>query len=78
MGDVIDLNERRKKNTADNSGIIQEIKNSLDNEGVKRRYGLNTPPPPPAVTEQERLANIRASIERVNKLMAELQEGVKK
>lgn len=80
MGEVIDLNKFRatkidKKNSDDSAA--DAIRDSLDNEAVKRRYGIKTPPPP-AKTEEERLANIRASIDRVNKLMDELRDNTTK
>jgi hypothetical protein len=78
MGDVIDLNKRRKKKTGDNP-VVDTIRDSLDNDAVMRRYGITPQKPKPiSPTEEERLANIRASIDRVNKLMGELHDNVNK
>jgi len=78
MSNVIDLNERRKKKISDNP-VVDTIRDSLDNDAVMRRYGIVSQKPKPiSPTEEERLANIRASIDRVNKLMGELHDNVKK
>ena len=81
MGEVIDLNKFRAtkidKKTSDNSAA-DAIRDSLDNDAVKRRYGLKQKKIPVPPTEEERLANIRASIDRVNKLMDELRDNTTK
>ena len=75
MGAIINLAEWKKKKEENKDSLIQAMKDSLDNEAVKRKYKLNVPPPPP--TEEERLAKIRASINRVNNLMNELHDNTK-
>ena len=81
MGEVIDLNKFRatktNKKTSDNSAA-DAIRDSLDNDAVKRRYGIKTPPPPaPAKTMEDRLTNIKQSIDRINSIMAELNDVTK-
>lgn len=78
---VIDLFKKKKEEEAKkkkDENTVREIKESLDNEAVKRKYKLKTPPPKPAPTEEERIANVRASVDRINKLMNELAEINKK
>ena len=79
MGEVIDLNKFRAtkadKKTSDNSAA-DAIRDSLDNDAVKRRYGIKTPPPP-AKTLEDRLTNIKQSIDRINSLVAELNDVTK-
>lgn len=72
MGIIINLDEKRKKKSEESrtTGIKQAMKDSLDNEEVKRRYGIKTPEP----TFEERAENIRQSIARINSLMAELKD----
>ena len=74
MGAIINLAEWKKKKE-DKDNLIQAMKDSLDNEAVKRKYKLNVPPPPP--TEEERLAKIRQSVQRVNSLLSELHDNTK-
>lgn len=74
MGIVINLDEKRKKKDEESrtTGIKQVMKDSLDNEAVKRRYGIKSKTPEPTI--EERAENIRQSIARINSLMAELKE----
>lgn len=75
MGTVTDIRDfKRKKEKERESPVVQEIKASLDNDTVKRRYGIVKAPEVPP-TYEERYASIRRSIERVNKLMFELNEN---
>lgn len=74
MGTIINLDEKRKKKSEESriTGIKQVMKDSLDNEEVKRRYGIQSKTPEP--TFEQRAENIRQSIARINSLMAELKD----
>lgn len=79
MGTVTDIRDfKRKKEKERESPVVQEIKASLDNDTVKRRYGINKKETEVPPTYEERYASIRRSIERVNKLMFELNENTTK
>ena len=74
MGEVIDLNKWRDKRSKsrDDSAVKDEMRASMDNDTVKRRYKLHVPPAPP--TEEARLESIRESIQRINKTIAQLRD----
>lgn len=73
MGSIINLNKYRKQKQEE-SEIIKEIRDSLDNDKVKKNYKITTPPPPPQPTIEERMENIRKSIKEINKLVAQLKD----
>jgi two-component sensor histidine kinase len=72
MRTIINLTEERekrvKKTVEDRTtGIKQEMRNSMDNSAVMRRYSIKEP------TIEERHQRVKESIARVNALLAELQ-----
>lgn len=74
MGIIVNIKEwqdKKKKQKDNNSVAANALRDSLDNDQVMRRYNINTP------TYEERQANIRASIDRVNRLMEELSQNTK-
>lgn len=77
MDKVIDLESFRKSKEKEKesrtTGIKQAMRDSLDNEEVKRRYRIESKDKPPVPLEQ-RMENIRASVRRINSIMAELKE----
>lgn len=66
MGIIINLDERRKKNK--DNPVTDVIRDSLDNEAVKRRYGIEPKEP----SFDDRLDNIRQTIARINSTLADL------
>lgn len=70
---VISLDERRKKKR--DNPVVDVIRQSLDNDAVMRRYGIQPKPPEPTV--EERMQRIRESCARINSLMNELKENQK-
>ena len=60
---VVSLADYRKKK----EGVKAVFKDSLDNDRVIQRYNINQP------TIEERHERIKESIQRINKLMAELK-----
>lgn len=62
--------EKRVKKTWENrtTGIKQEMRDSLDNSAVMRKYNIKEP------TVEERAERIREHCKRINALMAELRE----
>lgn len=73
MGTIIDLKKYRDNRKNKDIELVQDIKNSLDNNIVMQRYNIA-----PKLTEQERMDKIRESIKRVNRLMAELEDSTTK
>jgi FMN-dependent NADH-azoreductase len=70
MGDVVELKqwrEKKKEKELHETNIKTDMRNSLDNDRVKRTYKIKEP------TVEERAESIRKSIARVNALMAELK-----
>lgn len=65
MGAVISLDKYREKKTTDT--VKQRYRDSLDNNKVKQNYKLGEDSP----QIQQRIKKIKASIERINKLMDE-------
>lgn len=66
---VISLDERRKKKQQQrHNPVADTIRDSLDNDSVMRRYGINKP------TIEQRAENIKQSIARINALMDELKQ----
>ena len=61
---VVSLADYRKKK----EGVKAVFKDSLDNDRVMQRYNINQP------TIEERQERIKESIQRINKLMAELKQ----
>ena len=61
MGNVIYLDKFRKK-TQKKEDIKQEFKDSLDNDRVMQRYGIN-----------KRMEGIHKRIDTINNLMKELE-----
>ena len=71
MSNVVNLSEyKAKKGRKDESGLVQAMKDSLDNKQVMQRYGIKAP----EVSTEERMERIRKSIKRVNELMTQLRE----
>lgn len=76
MSEVIDLRkwkEEKQGKKATENGLKQIMKDSLDNETVKRRYNIATKDKPEPTLEQ-RQERIKESIKRINKLMDEIKE----
>jgi hypothetical protein len=68
MGAVISLDKyREKKEQKTTDAVKQRYRDSLDNNKVKQNYKLGEDSP----QIQERIKKIKASIERINKLMDE-------
>lgn len=66
MGAVISLDKyREKKEQKTTDTVKQRYRDSLDNNKVKQNYKLGEDSP----QIQERIKKIKASIERINKLM---------
>lgn len=66
MGAVISLDKyREKKEQKTTDTVKQRFRDSLDNNKVKQKYKLGEDSP----QIQERIKKIKASIERINKLM---------
>lgn len=63
MNNVISLVDYKRKK----EGVKKVFKDSLDNKQVMQRYNIQQP------TEEERLARIKSSIERINKLVSEMK-----
>lgn len=66
-----DYREKKKKKREEESrttGIKQEMRDSLDNGQVMRRYGIAEP------STEERMERIKKSIDRVNQLMSQLRD----
>lgn len=72
---VISLDERRKKKR--DNPVVDVIRQSLDNDAVMRRYGIQPKEKPAEPTVGERMQRIRESCARINSLMAELKENQK-
>lgn len=73
MGAVINLAEYKAKKDSEKQaeeGVKRDMQDSLDNDKVKRKYGIKTAP----ITTEQRMENIRKSIKRVNELMGQLKE----
>lgn len=68
MGIIINLDERRKKKK--DNPVTDVIRDSLDNEAVKRRYGIVAQEP----SFDDRLDNIRQTIARINSTLADLNK----
>lgn len=66
MGIVINLDERRKKKKE--NPVTDVIRDSLDNDAVMRRYGIE----PKEISFDERLDNIKKTIARINSTLADL------
>lgn len=64
MANVISLADYKKKK----EGIKKVFKDSLDNKQVMQRYNIQQP------TIEERQERIKQSIQRINKLMAEIKQ----
>ena len=62
---VVSLTDYKKKK----EGVKAVFKDSLDNDRVLQRYKINQP------TLEERQERIKESIQRINKLMTELQDA---
>ena len=62
---VVSLADYKKKK----EGVKAVFKDSLDNDRVLQRYKINQP------TLEERQERIKESIQRINKLMTELQDA---
>lgn len=72
MGDVVDLREwkdRKQGKKREESGVVQAMRDSLDNNKVKQNYKIKEP------THEERQARIKESMERINKLMSDLEKS---
>lgn len=72
MGDVVDLREwkdRKQGKKREESGVVQAMRDSLDNNKVKQNYKIKEIP------HEERQARIKASLERINKLMSDLEKS---
>lgn len=68
MGAVISLDKyREKKEQKTTDAVKQRYRDSLDNNKVKQNYKLGEDSP----QIQQRIKKIKASIERINKLMDE-------
>lgn len=61
MGKVINLADRRNRKQAEKDNTKQEFKDSLDNDRVMQRYGIN-----------KRMESIHKRIDTINNLMKEL------
>lgn len=72
MGIVINLDERRKKKK--DNPVTDVIRDSLDNEAVKRRYGIEPKEP----SFDDRMENIKKTIARINSTLAELHSNKEK
>lgn len=67
MGIIINLQEERnKRQKKEEQALVTEMRASLNNDEVMKRYKIAQP------TIEEREEKIRASIKRINKLMDEL------
>lgn len=73
MAEVIDLRkwkeQKQGKRTAED-GLKQAMRNSLDNEQVKRKYNLKAEP-----TLEQRQERIKESLKRINNLMDQLNSN---
>lgn len=68
---VVNLAEyREKKKGKAEDGLVQAMRDSLDNKKVMRRYGIK---PSQDLSSEERLERIQKSIKRVNELMTQLK-----
>lgn len=73
---VVNLAEyREKKKGKAEDGLVQAMRDSLDNKKVMRRYGIKTPDTKASqdLSSEERLERIQKSIKRVNELMTQLK-----
>jgi hypothetical protein len=61
MGKVINLADRRNRKQAEKDNTKQQFKDSLDNDRVMQRYGIN-----------KRMESIHKRIDTINNLMKEL------
>ena len=62
MGKVINLADRRNRKQAEDDTTKQLFKDSLDNDAVMRRYGIN-----------KQMEGIHKRIDTINNLMKELE-----
>ena len=62
MGKVINLADRRNRKQAEEDNTKQQFKDSLDNDRVMQRYGIN-----------KRMESIHKRIDTINNLMKELE-----
>ena len=62
MGEVINLADRRNRKQAKDDSTKQLFKDSLDNDAVMRRYGIN-----------KQMEGIHKRIDTINNLMKELE-----
>ena len=62
MGEVINLADRRNRKQAKEDSTKQRFKDSLDNDAVMRRYGIN-----------KQMEGIHKRIDTINNLMRELE-----
>jgi hypothetical protein len=62
MGKVINLADRRNRKQAKEDSTKQLFKDSLDNDAVMRRYGIN-----------KQMEGIHKRIDTINNLMRELE-----
>lgn len=75
MCEVIDLRkwkEQKQGKRTTEDGLKQAMRNSLDNEQVKRKYGLKAEP-----TLEQRQERIKESLKRINNLMDQLNSNNK-
>ena len=75
MAEVIDLRkwkEQKQGKRTTEDGLKQAMRNSLDNEQVKRKYGLKAEP-----TLEQRQERIKESLKRINNLMDQLNSNNK-